>query len=476
MHCLFVLSSLRAGTARFLAAGIGAWLLLSHSLQAESPGAARAHPEPIEWTPSDAANSPMGEARGLFPGRVVWTRNPRATPWNGDTGRGHWWEEGTGVVRDEVDAMLSSCLRSLVAEPTDAAAWDALFRHFNRTHGRGNSGYRRGEIVAIKTNCNNSYEGYGDQDNQIDAVPQTLQCMLRQLVLRAGVPQENIIVYEAARVIPDRVYAPGHKEFPGVRWLDTRGDGRNGREKLVWHGEAFQYSNPKAGCGTSIPEPVFKATYLINMALLKGHLVSGVTLTAKNHYGSIDGRDHREWLNAWKHGMGRYSPLVDLIGTRELGGKTLLYLIDGLFGTKDVNDPVDKECAGWKTLFGGGWSASLFLSQDPVAIDSVGLDFLRGEWGGRLASSKDYGRNLHADNYLHEAALAFDPPSGTLYQPDGVRLESLGVHEHWNDPVRRQYSRNLRKDGRGIELVTVESQSLNDERAAIFDSAVKSLH
>jgi hypothetical protein len=59
-----------------------------------------------------------------------------------------------------------------------------------------------------------------------------------------------------------------------------------------------------------------------------------------------------------------------------------------------------------------------------------------------------------ADNYLHEAALAHQPPSKTCYAPegDGKRLQSLGVHEHWNNPAQKQYSRNL-GTGAGIELV-----------------------
>jgi len=58
------------------------------------------------------------------------------------------------------------------------------------------------------------------------------------------------------------------------------------------------------------------------------------------------------------------------------------------------------------------------------------------------------------DNYLHEAALADDPPSGTFYDPegDGTGLSSLGVHEHWDNPEDRQYSRNL-GTGEGIELI-----------------------
>jgi hypothetical protein len=89
------------------------------------------------------------------------------------------------------------------------------------------------------------------------------------------------------------------------------------------------------------------------------------------------------------------------------------------------------------------------MSQDPVAIDSVGLDILRSEPKATQVRG-------NADNYLHEAALAAKPPSGTVYDPegDGKPLASLGVHEHWNNAAERKYSRNLgRKDG--IELIAV---------------------
>jgi hypothetical protein len=74
------------------------------------------------------------------------------------------------------------------------------------------------------------------------------------------------------------------------------------------------------------------------------------------------------------------------------------------------------------------------------------------------------------DNYLHEAAQADNPPSGTVYDPehDGTHLQSLGVHEHWNNPTNKQYSRNL-GTGKGIELIqiinntsTVVERSSND--------------
>jgi hypothetical protein len=61
-----------------------------------------------------------------------------------------------------------------------------------------------------------------------------------------------------------------------------------------------------------------------------------------------------------------------------------------------------------------------------------------------------------ADDYLHQAA---DPnlwPDDINYDPDGtgIYITSLGTHEHWNNPVDKQYSRNLGLNT-GIELLKV---------------------
>jgi hypothetical protein len=108
--------------------------------------------------------------------------------------------------------------------------------------------------------------------------------------------------------------------------------------------------------------------------------------------------------------------------------------------------------------FNGHWSSSLFLSQDNIAIESVGLDFLRTEQAVNSAYTLTYGA---VDNYLHEGSQADNPPSGTFYHPNGdtVRLQSLGVHEHWNNAAEKKYSRNL-GTGNGIDLVKLQSAPL----------------
>jgi hypothetical protein len=210
-----------------------------------------------------------------------------------------------------------------------------------------------------------------------------------------------------------------------------------------------------------VPVPYAEAKYLINMANLKAHSGAGVTLCGKNHYGSLIRRPpdkgyydmHGTLPMGGVLGSGHYRAVVDLMGHAHTGGKTLLYLIDGLY--PGVH-PIEQTPRKWSIPpFNGQWASSLLASQDPVAIDSVAFDFLWAEWN-------DYPHMSGADDYLHEAALADNPPSGTFYDADHAtsttRLASLGVHEHWNNLRDKQYSRNLGKR-EGIELVRVGPSS-----------------
>jgi hypothetical protein len=264
-----------------------------------------------------------------------------------------------------------------------------------------------------------------------------------------------------------------HKEFPNVRYLELLG--KFGRTAAKHSSVPFYWSTPDAkGKETDyIPESYAQADYLINLANLKSHNdQAGITLCAKNHYGSLVRKPARITSHYDMHkdlpyttpGMGHYRTLVDLMGHKHFGGKTLLYLIDGLYAGQHAKERAPSK---WNsTPFNGDWTSSLFASQDPVAIDAVGFDFLWTEWD-------DGSHRSGATDYLIEAALADNPPSGTFYDPDHeghvVRLASLGVYEHWNNPVDKQYSRNL-GTGNGIELVKVTQASTKEARAMAYST------
>jgi Domain of unknown function (DUF362) len=412
----------------------------------QEPGTAMA--EAVNEPP----NQPIGTARGIVPGRVAWVWDPGACHWAETNGA--WWDDAS-TGQAEVDRMISRAVQCITRTADDQAAWAALFKNFNRELGKGPVGYQPGERIAIKINLNNDRTSYDDTP-WINTSPQAINAVLRQLVQSAGVPEANITVYDATRYITPHLYRHVHDAFPEVKLVDAHG-GLPGRIKTTWTTNRIRYA-VKTSMGTSIASCAVEASYLINLYVAKGHPSAGVTLSGKNHYGSVDGREHT-YINVKKTGYDQYNPLVELMGHKDLGGKTILNVCDMLYGCYHSDALPIK----WRMPpFNGRWPASLLVSQDAIANDSVATDFLVSEFSPRAdipVGVNVKGRKVdmaNCDAVLHEAAQAGHPPSGVVYAPngDGARLKSLGVHEHWNNPIERKYSRNL-GTGNGIELIPI---------------------
>ncbi len=403
------------------------------------------------FEPSEPANSPIGTAKGIHPGRVVWIRDPEAAGWDGSNGS--WWDDNN-TDQKTVDAMLSKAIQGLTGRSSDSQAWDALFKDFNKSRDLGEVGYRKPEKIAVKLNMN--------QDRRADWTPDignpsphVVYSLVEQLINKAGVPGSAITLFDATRSIGDPIYnkirGNPDADFQSVRFVvspDRAGSGRIAAQ--------HDTSNPlHTRAGTAyLPKCVTEASYLINLALMRAHTLFGMTLCGKNHFGTTYFPNDRGWSPSLLHKygnrrnpMGSYNCLVNLNGHEHLGGKTLLYMVDALYPARNQTGNVIRFAS-----FDNDWFSSILVSQDMVAIDSVGLDFLRNE---QVLNPKVVDVTGNPDNYLHEAALADKPPSGTKYDPeqDGTALKSLGVHEHWNNPKDRKYSRNL-KTGNGIELLT----------------------
>jgi hypothetical protein len=408
------------------------------------------------------ANSPIGVAQGVHPGRVVWVHDPDATDWAGP-GDGYWWQSNH-TDQPVVDRMLSCAIRELTGETTDAAAWNKLFTYINQKRGKGEVGYQAGEKIAIKVNfvgfiwnsggVNPNTYNLDSQRNYMNTSPQVMLALLRQLVRTVGAAESDISIGDSVTYFANEYYNILHNEFPDVQYVDFAGkfnrvQARRSKIPLYWS------SRPQGTRQDFVPVHYAEAEYLINLANFKAHTGAGVTLCAKNHYGSIirlpaESGYYDLHTSGFASGMGKYRNFVDFMGHAHVGKKTMLYLIDGLYAGVH---PRDTAPLRWNSApFNGDWTSSLFASQDPVAIDSVAFDFLWEEWS-------DYPHMSGTEDYLHEAALADNPPSRTFYDPDHSsdvqRLPSLGVHEHWNSAAERQYSRNL-GTGDGIELIAVE--------------------
>ena len=415
-----------------------------------------------KFVPTDPANTPVGIAKGINPGRVVWV-------YDGELCDDHisaWWEDTDPEVARN---MMTLGICQLTGITDAVAAWDSLFRYFNKVrYNQDDMGYQAGDKIAIKLN-NIFSRSYTWTGNQLRSNPQMIHALIWNLVNMAGVPEEDITFYDCIFYHGDPVYDYCHADFPGVRWAEGDATDRSGyeggpgdnpgtREKVVRDPDCVVYYSDSTivnGSGeVCFPTVVSEAKYIMSYSLPRPHPdLAGVTCCAKNFFGSVWHPTEYDYYHHWSpqsmhraiaahqlgdipvRPMGTYNALVDLMGHKELGGKAILLMGECIHQDYWSSPP-----------FNGGYGSSFFMSQDFVAIESVLIDFLRSsDWG------LDDGT---IDNYLHEASQADDPPSGTFYDPehDGIPLESLGVHEHWNNASDRQYSRNL-GTGEGIELV-----------------------
>jgi len=402
------------------------------------------------YKPAVANNKePLGVGKGINPGRVVWNYNPAATNWDGESN--YWWDSKNTDYK-EVNDMFNSSIVQLTNSNNIEDSWNQLFTHFNSVYRSSQRGYQQGELIAVKLNLN-THSSYSEKSNEINISPQVVLSLVESLVNKAGVKPANIILYDASRPLGDYLYDMIYDKYPDVKFVDN--DGGQGRQKVeVDQDSAIYYQGIEYNKVDHLPKSVTEADYLINIANLKKHSLAGVTLTAKNYFGTMYSGNYNNWTPMHLHnGVSARNrkedlgnPLVNLIGHKEIGQKTLLYIIDGLYGGMNQQSV---EPHRWEMEpFNGGWSSSLFISQDPIAIDSVALDFLKTE------------TDLlpYSDNYLHEGALANDPPSGVKYDPEnnGTRLDSLGVHEHWNNDKEKLYSKNINPESKGIELIKMK--------------------
>ena len=396
-------------------------------------------------------HEPYGTGIGAMPGRVVWAHDPGCVDWDGS---GYWWEL-SNFDETAIQDMVNNSITSLGGQRTAQESWDALFRA-NRESRSKQNGYTVGEKIAIKANINGSAVMDNDTSGKTSMSytnPVLLKALLTSLVEDAGVRPDDITVYDVSRLFPDyMVELCTQGNLSGVHFV--------GRDSGVADMNApIQWSYPFSGSVNYLPTCVTEAEYVINLANLKGHSY-GVTLCGKNHFGSFingnamrppEGANLHQWLT--QNEMGIYSPLVDLMANADLGGKTVLYMLDAVICAPSEGASITGDNSRWQQApFNGHYTASVFTSQDPVAIDSVGADFLMNEPAvtSRNSSLRD---NPTVENYLHEAGLISRTPSGTVYTDShGHTVTNLGVHEHWDNSADKQYSRNLGKN-EGIELV-----------------------
>jgi hypothetical protein len=463
------------------------------------------------------ANEPIGVAKGMpgKEGRVVWVHNPNAVNQNCNPSLlNHAWWAAENNNQSTIDSMVSIAIDSLTGQKSDSAAWLAIFQYHNQTRGKGAVNYVAGEKIFIKIN---ESSGWGGNFNPSDlskvnnswygmseTSPAIVLAVLHQLVDIVHVAESDIYIGDPIRNIYKHLYDQWHSRYPNVHFLGYDNYTSLGREQVIRSASAaakIHYSDrgtilrsnvmyPTSIIGT---DPIWYdslytiyegAEYMLNIPQLKGHMRAGITMFAKNHFGSQSrssaGHLHKglpcpaemDYGDTSRLGYGLYRVQVDLMTQSLLRKKNLIFLMDALWGTDYEQDKPLK----WQmTPFNNTYSSSIFASFDNVAIESVGYDFLRSEFTvARVSGSYAFVQMRGADDYLHQAADSTNWPAGIKYDPDssGIHIFSLGVHEHWNDSIDKKYSRNINPaTGTGIELIDIEPSVLtsvaNQDRGPI---------
>ncbi len=406
------------------------------------------------------SNTPVGVAQGLFPGRVVWVQDENATneyyvpTRNSDD----YWYSDMNVDEDVVKEMLATALMKYAGKEDIKEAWDAIFKAYNKSHGRGEVGYTPGEKVAFKINLTNQSCSAAERPMRMDVAPQLLNAILHELVENVGVAQSDITMGDPYREFRKEYRDLVKSKYPDVYYVD--GAGNNGIHQTVPSANAvLKFSDRKYQ--STLPQQYLNATYVINIPALKTHNEGGITLIAKNHQGSFLEKgsspvtqyaiNMHYSLPANNRGTKKYRHTVDYMGHKDTGGKGLIYIVDGLWGGESWEGWIKK----FKSApFNNDYPNSIFVGQDPVALESVCYDILFQEYV-EDTSKKPYPITFKSEiaDHLLQCASSSYWPSNIKYDPegDGTPIGSLGVCEHWNNATDRLYSRNL-GTGEGIEL------------------------
>jgi hypothetical protein len=318
--------------------------------------------------------------------KVVHIHSTQTQATNWDFGSDYY---GRHVDQDVVDDMVDRGVMELTGTSSIAQAWQVLLPD-----------YVPGKAIAIKVNFNNA-PGHCTHDCETDCEDWQLKIdalinpinAVTQGLKQMGVVETDIWVYDATpgREIPGRFTS--RCQYSGVQFFDTSCN--NPAQFESDDPNAYVTFSPPTGIpvppAQKITDVLIDAAYLINIPILKKHMGAGVSLSFKNHFGSIDDcAPLHDWISdIWGSNYSdTYNPMVDMYLNPHIANKTILTIGDGLFGDRRSN--VDKPTP-WDT-FGEHAPNSLFFATDPVAIDSVMCDFLHIESydGGIYSMSDDY--------------------------------------------------------------------------------------
>jgi uncharacterized protein (DUF362 family) len=182
-----------------------------------------------------------------------------------------------------------------------------------------------------------------------------------------GVKENNIIVWDRFESHMSACKFKFNTSNDGVRYYGTEsesGEKMRYDSSLVYNPrpDAPKRPDPQDGAASRFSEIFTKdCDKIINMAILKDHGLSGVTLCLKNlAYGLTDN-------NSRFHGSLKIGPFIaDICAYDQVKKKVVLHMIDALEGCYD-GGPAPRDHG---VIFA---PKILWLGTDPVSLDTIGL-------------------------------------------------------------------------------------------------------
>jgi len=298
------------------------------------PTATPAPTGPSLPSPTVAVSSARPELIRIYPdvpSRVVQTHH--AGVWSGDT-----------LEPEALGQMLDASITELTGLNDATEAWATLFAPDER--------------IAIKVNTfNNSI--IWTHVPLVNAVAARLQ--------DAGIPAEQIFIYDSLSVFEDAGYEI-NEDGPGVRCIKE---------------SDFTGEWQVAGKTTRLSSTLQSCDALINMPVLKSHMIAGLTFAMKNHFGSVSNPG------------GLHSPIDQTIAE-----------LNALPPIKDHTRLIIGDILEANLQYRGSWpywepdwkGDSILMSFDPVAHDAVGMQILE-----QLQTEN----NAALSSYLRDNAVSY---------------------------------------------------------------------
>ncbi len=254
---------------------------------------------------------------------------------------------GSTINESVVQIMMDESIKTLTGISNVGEAWKSIF-----------PGITANSIVSIKVNTINHY---------LSTHPQFVRCIINGLAQMTfggpNFPRNNVIVWDRTDA---ELMQAGYTIYDGS-------DPDTARYFATNHsGIGYNYSMPLNVDGvTSFPSRILTdmTDFLINAAVLKDHVGAQVTLTMKNHYGSVNnpGQLHNGISYTCNPDIPALNAQIrDVIVPNNI---QKIFIVDALFGSY----------TGGPSGFPNFTPNKLLMSFDPVACDFHGQHVINEE-------------------------------------------------------------------------------------------------